>query len=297
MSVISIGTFDGLHLGHRKLLQRITHLAKELGLSSVVITYRDHPAFTLNATAPPRMLCPASIKQKEMQRLGIQHVELLEFTPQLAATSAMDFLRNYIIEKWHPKYIVVGYDSHFGAGRQGNRAFLEAHSAEYGYQIDFVEPLLYKERPVSSRLIRELLQYGDLQLANELLGRPYSLSGKVVAGISRGRGFGFPTANLGLDNIHQLIPADGIYFSRVHISAGVFFGLTNIGKSPTVKHTGLTEIETYILGFDGDLYDAEMHVDLLKYLREEKLFANTEELVLAMQGDLAIAKRLIGEYS
>ena len=297
MSVISIGTFDGLHLGHQKLVSKMVELSQRHALKPIVISYRDHPAFTLEASAQPRMLCPASIKVEELKRLGIQHVELLEFTPQFAAIKAQDFLRDYLVAKWHPSIIVVGYDSHFGAGREGNRAWLEAQAGQYGYQVEFVKPVLYQGQPISSSKIRDLLQRKELETANTLLGRPYRLAGVVCKGISLGTSMGFPTANLELANPHQLVPADGIYLSRVRFADRVFFGLTNIGKSPTVKHTGNTEIETYILGFEGDIYGIEMQVELLKYIREERMFSSTDELVRQIRQDLIKAQVLIGEVS
>lgn len=280
MCVLSIGTFDGIHLGHRKLLATVRALASEQALRSVIVSYTDHPAFVLRKHPEPKMLCPSLIKQQELLRLGIDDVALLDFTGDLASMSAMDFLRDILIARWHPRYIVVGYDSHFGKGREGNKEFLEIHAEAFGYQVVYVEPLMEEGHPISSSRIRKHLQQGDLDSANRLLGRPYRLLGTVVQGLARGRAFGFPTANLALSNPHQLIPRDGIYLSRVHLEDAVLFGLTNIGSSPTVKHTGIIEIETFVIDYDGDLYDSKMQVELLKYLREEKMFANTDELIM-----------------
>lgn len=295
MSVLSIGTFDGIHLGHRKLIARVIELSQEKHLHSVIVSYNDHPAFVLRQKAEPKMLCPSQIKREELLRLGIQEVAMLSFTETLAQMSALDFLEDVLIPRWHPRYIVVGYDSHFGRGREGNRDFLKKHALQHHYEVVYVQPLMDGGLPVSSSRIREHLQEGNLPEANRLLGRPYRLLGRVTTGLARGRQFGFPTANLTLGNPHQLIPRDGIYLSRVHLGDKVFFGLTNIGSSPTVKHTGIIEIETFLIDFEGDLYGQGMQVELLKYLREEKMFANTDELVSAMQADLAEARALIGQ--
>ncbi|MCK9584974.1 MAG: bifunctional riboflavin kinase/FAD synthetase [Candidatus Cloacimonetes bacterium] len=295
MSVLSIGTFDGIHLGHRKLLSRVREIAQAEGLKSVIITYREHPAITLKKDSAPKMLCPCAIKEQELIKLGIDQVTMLDFSPEMAKTSALNFLSDYLIPSWHPRVIVMGYDSHFGQNREGNRPFLQAYAAEYGYRVEYVEPELNAGKPISSSVIRRLLETADLQEANRLLGRPYRLLGSVCHGMARGRDLGFPTANLTLSNPHQLIPAEGIYFSRVHLEGQTFFGLTNIGKSPTVKHDGIIEIETYLIGFDSDIYGSTMQVELLNYLREEKMFADSDELTRAIRQDLTQAQSLIRE--
>jgi len=295
LSVLSIGTFDGIHIGHRKLLGKVLELAGEQDLRSVIVTYKDHPAFVLRSKAKPKMLCPWQIKEQELQNLGIRETALLNFTKDLAAMSAEDFLADILVARWHPRYIVVGYDSHFGKHRAGNREFLQAREQRYGYEVVYVEPVLDDGKPVSSSRIRTLLESGELAQANQLLGRPYRLLGSVSRGIARGREFGFPTANLMLSNPHQLIPKEGIYLSKVHLGHKGFFGLTNIGKSPTVKHTGIIEIETFLIDFAGDLYGEGMQVELIRYLREEKMFANTDELIQAMHRDLQRARELIAQ--
>lgn len=270
-------------------------IAQEQHLESVIITYRDHPAFILNKAALPKLLCPSEIKVDELKKIGIERVELLDFTLELGATSAEDFLQKILIPRWHPKVIVVGYDSHFGKDRRGNRAFLEANSSRYGYRVEYVEPELYQGRPVSSTTIRTLLSSGNIEEANRLLGRNYRLSGSVGRGLARGREFGFPTANLVLSNPHQLLPAEGIYLSKACLGTDEYFGLTNIGKSPTVKHTGIVEIETFLIDFSGDIYGENLQVELLRYQREEKMFISADELVQAMHRDLAQARAIIAE--
>lgn len=294
-SVVTIGNFDGVHLGHRKLLSRVQEIAKTESLNSVAISYTDHPAFTLKAHPAPKMLCPAAWKKREILTLGIDTVELLSFTADLAHTKAEQFLREYLMPVWQPKVIVLGYDSHFGYQRKGNYHFLLSHSAELGFRVEYIEPYLYMDKPVSSSMIRELLCTGKIEEANTLLGKPYCLVGEIGHGIARGRSFGFPTANLNLSNPHQLIPKTGIYLSKVHLSDSSFFGLTNIGSSPTVKKTGIIEIETYILDYDGDIYGQFMELELTGYLREEKMFSSEALLIEAMQQDLARARILIRE--
>ncbi|MDD4276866.1 MAG: bifunctional riboflavin kinase/FAD synthetase [Candidatus Cloacimonetes bacterium] len=295
MTVLSIGTFDGIHLGHRKLLARVHDIAQAEGLKSVIITYREHPAITLKKDSAPKMLCPSALKKQQLISLSIDEVAMLDFTPEMALITAEQFLGEYLIPTWHPSVIVMGYDSHFGKNREGNRQFLQNHATEYGYRVEYVEPELDAGAPISSSRIRKLLETADLQEANRLLGRPYCLLGSVTHGTARGKDLGFPTANLTLASPHQLIPAQGIYFSRVRLEGQTFFGLTNIGISPTLKSTGIIEVETFLIGFDSDIYGSTMQVELLKYLREEKMFADSDELICAMKQDLAQAQSLIKE--
>jgi len=296
-SVLTIGTFDGLHLGHQKVLKKVVEIAIEEGLQSVVISYKDHPAFVLKMHPMPKMLCPAEIKQREMKKLGIERIELLDFTLELAKTPPLKFLKDFIIPRFHPKVIVMGYDSHFGHLRQGNLEFLCRHSEELGYRVEYVEPLLFEGEPISSSSIRDLLLSGKIEAANFLLGRPYRLIGNVGHSNSQGRKLGFPTANLNLLCPHQLVPKSGIYLSKVFLQENVFFGLTNIGCSPTVKKTGIIEIETHILDFQGDLYGQSMELELLRYLREEKMFKSVDELKEAIQNDIALAHIMLKEFS
>lgn len=292
-SVLTIGNFDGIHIGHRKLLNRLTEIAAANMLNSVVITFSDHPAFTLNSAATPKLLCPPMLKERELHALGVNDVAMLQFTPGMAQQTALQFLRSYIVPSWKPEIIIMGYDSHFGFNRQGNYEFLSRVAPDFGFHVEYVPPLLAGDKPVSSSMIRNLLLQGNIILANSMLGKPYCLTGNVAKGIGKGTGFGFPTANLQLATPHQLIPKDGIYLSKVHLQDASFFGLTNIGSSPTVKHTGIVEIETFLLDFSGDIYGYPIELELLQYLREEKVFRNESELISAMQQDLSKAQEII----
>jgi riboflavin kinase/FMN adenylyltransferase len=294
-SVLTIGNFDGIHLGHQKLINRMLEISREKDLRSVVISFKEHPSFVLRANAKPRILCPPLLKIRELKDYGIDVVELLKFDQELASTPALEFLTEYLIPVWHPEVIVMGYDSHFGYKREGDYQFMINHADEFGYEVEYVPPLQSSGMPVSSSTIRELLDKGDIVRANQLLGKPYRFLGTIGHGFGRGKGFGFPTANLVLSNEHQLIPCQGIYLSKAHLSTGTYFGLTNIGSCPTVKTDGIVEIETYLLDFTGDLYDSEMELELIRYLREERMFCNVEELIATMNLDLAEARSLINE--
>lgn len=294
--VLTIGNFDGIHLGHRRLLTLMLEQAAQRELQPVVITYTRHPAYTLNPHPQALDLMPPQIRNAKLKSMGINEIEMLTFSPDFARTTADDFLHNYLMPKYEPELIVVGFDSHFGYKREGDYSFLQSHSQVYGYDLLYVEPELFQGNPISSSLIRSMLQKAELKLANQLLGEPYSLYGTVIRGRGAGRGLGFPTANLKLDHPQQLIPACGIYLSKVHLGDQDYYGLTNIGYSPTLVSAGNLVIETFILDFDRDIYGDRITVQLLDYLREEKVFSSRAELVNAMQSDLALARNLIRSY-
>jgi riboflavin kinase/FMN adenylyltransferase len=292
--ILSIGNFDGVHLGHRELLRGMVSLAKSLQLPSVVITYTDHPAFVLNKRPRPLLLTPSSRKAQLLKELGVDLVRLIPFTQEFARTSAADFLKGFLIPEYHPHTIVVGYDSHFGHAREGTLAFLKQHASIYGYRCRYQKPFMDDGSVVSSSRIRASIKEGRLEEANRMLGTPYKLYGKVVGGQGLGRGLGFPTANLGLDDPHQLVPRAGVYLSRTLLSGQAFFGLTNIGTSPTLKHTDETVVETYMLDYDKEIYGAALELELLSYLRPEETFDSVEALKLAMHSDLSRARAMIG---
>ncbi len=292
-SVLSIGNFDGLHLGHRRLINELTTLAADSQLISVVITFDNHPAEVLQPSLHPRLLLPSAQKVRLLKDLGVAEVALLHFDEELVQTSAEEFLREQIMRRFAPAAIVMGHDSHFGFQRRGNYVFLQEHQELYGYDLHFVEPLQSENRVVSSTLIREKLTTGDLAGANQLLGAPYTLYGEVVRGAGMGRDLGFPTANLRLEDARQLLPKAGVYFCRVKLGPESFFGLTNIGCSPTLKHSGVFEVETHILDFDRQIYGASLWVELLEYFREERMFSGINALRGAMESDLARARDLI----
>ncbi len=292
-SVLSIGNFDGLHLGHRKLLATLIEMAKKKGLRSVVVTYDNLPAQFLNDHARPMLLMPAHCKKQAMLDMGVDEIHLLHFDEELARTSADDFLHGFIMPRLEPEVIVVGYDSHFGHNREGDLDFLKLHAPAYGYDLHYVKPLQHKGKVVSSTLVRKWLLEGKIELANELTARPYSLFGGIIPGSGIGRQLGFPTANMELSEPQQLVPKNGVYLSRVHLEGQKFFGLTNIGSGPTLKTNGNIEIETFIMGFEGEIYGKPLEVGLLKYLREEKTFASRNDLIDAIDQDLAIARAIL----
>lgn len=296
-SIVSMGNFDGLHLGHRKLIQTMVELAREQSLKSVVITFKQHPALVLNGAHNFRLLIPCEHKIRMIKEMGVDEIVCLPFTKELSQLSALDFLQRYVVDELDPGIIVVGYDSHFGHGREGNYQFLQEHAASFGYRCLYVPALEDAEGIISSSRIRALLLEGRIDEANRLLGSPYSMYGEVVKGKGLGKGLGFPTANLALDEPQQLVPRAGVYISKVFLGEDVFFGLTNIGTAPSVKQDRKTTVETHMPEYNADLYGARMKLELLHFMRPELCFASRAELIKAMQADLAQAKALFEEYA
>ncbi len=294
-SIVSIGNFDGLHLGHVKLLEETIKTAKSHNLRSIIITFDTQPAFTLNKDAKALLLMPMAEKKRQMLEMGIGHVEAIHFDVSFAKITADEFLHEYLIPQFDPQIIVVGYDSHFGFERRGDFGFLQSHQAQYGYELKYVEPLMHSGSVISSSLIRNLLLNGNIEEANSLLSSPYTLYGKVIHGIHFGSKLGFPTANIELSDPHQLVPKNGIYLSRLKLDTEQFFGLTIIGVSPTVKQSGIVEIEAHILDFNQQIYGTYLQIELLGYLREEKLFNSFDDLKLAISDDIAKATAIIKE--
>jgi len=295
-TVLTMGNFDGMHLGHRKLLQELIKGAAGLDAVPIVLSYLEHPGHYVHFKHPVPILTPRVCKLELFREIGVDHIYYLNFTSETAHVSALDFLQNVVMDCFNPLLIVSGYDTHFGYQRQGNSEFLQLHEPDFGYHTLQIPPVLYKNDIISSTLIREKLTKGDLATANAMLGKPYRLYGTVTHGIQLGRVIGFPTVNLNLLDNEQLIPANGVYLSAVNIAGKRYFGLTNIGTSPTVKNNAQIEIETHILDFDNNVYAEYIRLDLLEYLREERKFADMTELKHAISKDIEYSKGLLQKY-
>ncbi|MFO7659728.1 MAG: bifunctional riboflavin kinase/FAD synthetase [Candidatus Cloacimonadaceae bacterium] len=292
-SVLTMGNFDGLHLGHQKVLQELLLQAKQRQTTPVVLTYLEHPGHYVHFKHPVSILTPRALKQALIKELGIEKVFFLNFTSEKAHTGALDFLKDVLIKYFHPQVIVAGHDMHFGYQRVGNADFLQKHETEFSYHTLQIEPVLHEGKIISSSLIRECLTSGDISAANAMLGKPYCLYGTVTHGQKLGRVIGFPTINLNLLDIEQLIPRDGVYLSSLVLNGEVYFGLTNIGTSPTLKNTSQIEIETHILDFNEDIYDAEIELKLLEFIRAEQKFDDTRKLHQAIADDIAVGRKLM----
>lgn len=288
---VTIGNFDGVHLGHQQLLAKVVDLAESHHGTSVVITFDPHP---LEVLRPGTMKRISSVEQRTalIEAAGTDLLLLLPFTAELAATDAEDFITSVLVDRVGVRALVVGYDYLFGRGRTGDIDLLKRAGRRCGFSVNVVAPYLLYGEPVSSSRIRRLVAEGNVERAGELLGRPWQLSGEVVHGQKRGGAeLGFPTANL-LFSADQLVPMHGVYVSRVLLRGQTYGAVTSIGHNPTFAEKTLTA-ETFILDFDDAIYGEEIVVFLLTCLRKEKRFHSADELRRQISADVDAAVRLL----
>jgi riboflavin kinase/FMN adenylyltransferase len=285
-AVLAIGSFDGVHLGHQHVLNRVKELAARQGARSVVVTFEPHPRCVIEPSACPKSITTIEEKLGLLHQLGIDDGIVLKFTPQVAQLSAEQFVAA-LGASMTVRTVVCGQDFGFGHRRQGNPDWLREH----GVPVEVVEPFLLDGTELHSSAIRRLLGDGNVPAANRLLGRPFVLRGTVEHGAEVGRGLGFPTANLAVQ-LNKLVPVQGIYAVRVKSPHGRHLGALNIGYRPTFGGDRLT-IEVFLLDFDGDLYGAQLEVSFVARIRDEEKFASAAELAEAIARDVAETRRLL----
>ena len=292
--VVAMGTFDGVHLGHKKLLSELRKKAEEIGGEAVLITYYHHPLETIHQKTFPYLLTEKDEKEKLLKEFT-DCVLYLNFSEEMSKMSALDFLNEILLKEIKTKHLIVGYDTHFGFNREGNYDFLMKHKIEFGYEVDLIKPFKIHNHVISSSLIRDLIREGNVQRTSEFLGRKYSVSGSVVKGHRIGTEIGFPTINTVPDDPYKLIPAIGVYVCKVVVNNSSYTGVTNIGYSPTLKKVTVKEIETFIIDFDEDIYDEEVKIIFHKRLRDEVHFESKEELVKTISDDVEATKEYFNQ--
>jgi riboflavin kinase / FMN adenylyltransferase len=284
--VATIGNFDGVHRGHRRILETVAARAREAAKPSIAITFEPHPLAVLRPDdAPPRL---QTLRQKEeaIEALGIEWLLVIPFTRDFSLTEPEDFARNFLGRRLGVSEILLGAHFAFGRGKRGDLALLGRLSAECGFSAEAVEEVLHEGRPISSTRIREALAQGDVALARALLGRDYEIDGIVARGDRVGRRIGYPTINLAPEN--ELFPADGVYVSRIEIRSfgRLFDSVTNIGRRPTVYEDFATTIETYVLDFNANVYGERVRLFFLDRLREERKFPSVMALTEQIGRDI-----------
>jgi len=275
-TVVCIGSFDGIHKGHAVLFKETTSLAKKLNCVPVVVSFDPHPRLVLFPDKSFKLLTTLEEKVKLLKQQGMEHLVLLPFTPALAKVSPEVFVEEYLIDSLSVKGVVVGFNFRFGINRRGDVKYLEQLGKKYDFLVKSVDPVLIEGTVVSSTVIRQFLSIGDVEKANEFLGHPYLISGKVIKGAGRGRKLGFPTANLDVPEI-KLIPAPGVYAVWVNLKGKRFKGALNIGTKPTFEEKELS-IEVHLLNFKGELYEEFLELELVKRIRNELKFPSPEAL-------------------
>ncbi len=277
-SVVTSGTFDGVHLGHQKILRRLQELASSKQGETVLLTYWPHPRLILQPQDKSlRLLSTLSEKVKLLEEMGIDHLIILPFTEELSQMSSAEFIQTILVEKIQTKTLVIGYDHKFGKNREGSFEYLQSHSHLFGFAIEEISRQDVDDLGVLSTKIRTALAQGDISTANKYLGRPYDLSGQVVTGQQIGRSLGFPTANIQIADDYKLLPRDGAYAVLAEVNSIQYKAILNIGDRPTVDGEKKT-IEAHLIDFEGDLYGQDLRIYFQEFLREEKKFESLDAL-------------------
>jgi riboflavin kinase/FMN adenylyltransferase len=292
-TVVSVGTFDGVHRGHRDVLDRLATRAAALGLRSVLVTFEPHPLEVVNPTAAPLLLTVGEEKREVLAESGIDYVAVVPFTPALARYGAEEFVTKVLRARFRMEHLLMGYDHGFGRNREGDVEVMQALGARDGFRVEVVAPVSIGDgRPISSTSIRRAIAGGDLERAAYALGRPYSLGGRVMPGAARGRGLGFPTINVAPPTPRKLLPPQGVYAVRVQTPGGSHGGMLNLGPRPTFGEQAVG-IEAHLFDTSGDWYGARVRVDFIARLRDTQKFSTPAALVEQLRRDEDDARRVL----
>ncbi len=297
-SVVTVGSFDGVHKAHQTVIQEVVERARHRGGRSVVVTFDPHPKEVLRkGTENITLLSTLEERQELCAELGVGWFVVIHFTYEFSRQGFRDFFLRYLVKGIGVSEMVEGYDHHFGRDREGSIEELLKLGKEFQFSVVAMKPVYIGDEIVSSSRVRQLLVEGNVEKTCELLGRPYTLKGTVVRGDGRGRSLGFPTANIQLETPRKIVPKNGIYFVEARIGNDSHFGLSNVGVRPTFVDDGERLVEVYVLDLDQDLYGAKMEVSFLQRLRDELKFDSAEELITQMEKDKEVGERLRSEFT
>lgn len=293
-TVVTIGTFDGVHLGHRQIINRLNESARANGWESCVLTFFPHPRMVLQKDTLLKLINTIDERAQLLEGLGLDHLVIHPFTLDFSRYHAETFVEEILVNSLNAKKVIIGYDHRFGRNRNANIEDLKRFGEQLGFEVEEISKQELEDVAVSSTKVRKSLEAGDVALANNYLDQAFMLTGTVVKGRSLGRTIGYPTANLNIAEDYKLIPAQGVYVVQSRINGGVVYGMMNIGTNPTVGGSAQT-IETYFFDFSKDLYGQELEIQLLDRIRDEKTFASVDELVKAMKEDEKYARDYINK--
>lgn len=295
-SVITIGTFDGVHIGHQKIIKKLTKRASEEHLISIVLTFFPHPRMVLQQNSNIELLNTISERKEILSALGLDFIYVKEFTKSFAELSARDFVKTILVDKLHAKHVIIGYDHQFGRNRSANIDDLKQFGIEFGFKVEEISAQDVEDVAVSSTKIRTALKSGDIKTANAFLGYNYYIQGTVVRGKGYGKKMEFPTANIQVTDAYKLIPKNGVYVISSMHNGKIIYGMMNIGVNPTFG-TDKKTIEAHFFDFDQNLYDQDLKIEFLNRLRDEHKFESVEALIAQLRKDQTTAQQIIASLN
>ncbi|CAL2102363.1 Riboflavin kinase / FMN adenylyltransferase [Tenacibaculum sp. 190130A14a] len=283
-TIVTIGTFDGVHIGHQKIIEKLVKEARKTGKKSVLLTFFPHPRMVLQKDASIELINTINERASRLEKLGLDYLIIHPFSKEFSRLTALDFVRDVLVNQLNTHKLIIGYDHHFGKNREGNIEQLTEYSHLYDFTVEEIPAQDIDDVSVSSTKIRRALSGGELRTANNYLGYHFSLTGKVVNGKKLGGKIGYPTANIEVEEAYKLIPKTGVYVVKSVIDNQKVYGMMNIGNRPTVNGEYQT-IEVHFFDFDDDLYGKKLTVELMYYLREEQKFDSVTSLMNQLEKD------------
>lgn len=294
-AVVTSGTYDGVHVGHQKILGRMKEVAKNNGGETVLITFWPHPRMVLNHdTGFLKLINTMEEKQELLRKIGIDHLLLIPFTREFAQTSSTDFIKNILVDLIGTKKLIIGYNHRFGRNREGNFENLVRDAHKYGFEVEEIPRHEIDHIGISSTIIRKSLNAGDIITAERYLGHSFSLNGLVIHGDKLGKTIGFPTANLQIEEAYKLIPGDGVYAVRVDIDGTGHNGMLNIGYRPTIDGQN-RKIEVHILDFEKTIYGKRIGITFVQKIRNEKKFESLNDLKIQLEKDKSVISKILNK--
>lgn len=295
-TVVTIGTFDGVHIGHQKIIQRLIEVGKTKGLTPTILTFFPHPRMVLQKDANIKLLNTLEEKEKTLKLFGLENLVVKKFTQEFSRLTAQEFVETILVKQLNAKHIIIGYDHHFGRNRSANINDLKAFGKQYNFEVEEITAQDINDVAVSSTKIRTALREGDILTANSFLGYPFVITGTVVKGKGLGRTIDFPTANIAISESYKLIPKQGVYVVKSILNQETVFGMMNIGTNPTVNGKAQT-IEINFFDFNEDLYDRTLNIELIERLRDEEKFESIGVLKQQLLKDKTNALTFISNYA
>jgi riboflavin kinase / FMN adenylyltransferase len=286
--VVTVGNYDGIHIGHRRIIERMKVRAGEINGTSILVTFHPHPLHVLKPDKELAAITPLEERRRLIEETGVDALFMIPFTKEFSQIAAEDFVRDILVKRLAIKGIVVGYDFRFGREGKGDLALLEKMGRLCGFFVEEVAEITIEGEKIGSNRVRKLVAAGAVAMAGRVLGRPYAIKGTVVRAKGRGRTIGYPTINLKTD--YMLIPKNGVYVTQVEIEEQRFGAVTNVGTNPTFETGQEQSIESFVLDYNGDLYDKEVRVIFLDRIRDEVRFGSVEELTARIAKDVELAR-------